>query len=63
MKLSKVDIDNMAKALSDKLLASPGLKDAKKIVNQVKKNLAAEYKRRKNYDKTKRLSGHIRQRL
>ena len=48
MKLSKVDIDNMAKALSDKLLASPGLKDAKKIVNQVKKNLAAEYKRRKN---------------
>ena len=48
MKLSKVDIDNMAKVLSDKLLANPGLKDAKRIVNQVKKNLTAEYKRRKN---------------
>lgn len=48
MKLSKVDIDNMAKALTDKLLANPGLKDAKRIVSQVKKNLTAEYKRRKN---------------
>lgn len=48
MKLSKVDIDNMAKALTDKLLANPGLKDAKRIVVQVKKNLAVEYKRRKN---------------
>lgn len=48
MKLSKVDIDNMAKALTDKLLANPGLRDAKKLVNQVKKNLTAEYKRRKN---------------
>lgn len=48
MKLSKVDIDNMAKALTDKLLGNPGLKDAKRIVAQVKKNLAVEYKRRKN---------------
>lgn len=48
MKLSKTNIDYMAKALTDKLLASPGLKDAKRIVNQVKKNLAAEYKRRRN---------------
>jgi Holliday junction resolvase RusA-like endonuclease len=48
MKLSKVDIDNMAKALTDKLLANAGLANAKKIVVQVKKNLAAEYKRRKN---------------
>lgn len=48
MKLSKVDIDNMAKALTDKLLGNPGLKDAKRIIVQVKKNLAAEYKRRKN---------------
>ena len=46
MKLSKVNIDNMARSLTDKLLASPGLKDAKKIVNQVKKNLVVEYKRR-----------------
>ena len=48
MKLSKANIDNMAKVLTDKLLASPGLKDAKRIVNQVKKNLVAEYKRRKD---------------
>ena len=48
MKLSTKDIDNMAKVLTDKLLASPGLKDAKRIVSQVKKNLVAEYKRRKN---------------
>ena len=48
MKLSKIDIDNMAKALSDKLLCSVGLKDAKKIATQVKKNLLAEDKRRKN---------------
>ncbi len=48
MKLSKNDIDRMARELTDNLLRSPGLKDAKKVVNQVKKNLAAEYKRRKN---------------
>lgn len=48
MKLSKVDIDNMAKALTEKLLMGEGLKNAKKIVNQTKKNLAAETKRRKN---------------
>lgn len=47
MKLSKVDIDNMAKALSNKLLCSVGLKDAKKIATQVKRNLVAEDKRRK----------------
>jgi Holliday junction resolvase RusA-like endonuclease len=48
MKLSKVDIDNMAKALSDKLLCSVGLKNAKKIAAQVKRNLLVETKRRKN---------------
>lgn len=48
MKLTKANIDNMAKALTDKLLACPGLKDAKKIIAGVKKNLVAEYKRRKN---------------
>ena len=48
MKLSRVDIDNMARALTDKLLANPGLRDAKRIVVQVKKNLTVEYKRRKN---------------
>ena len=46
MKLSKVDIDNMAKKLSDKLLCSTGLKNAKKIAAQVKRNLAAESMRR-----------------
>lgn len=48
MKLSKVDIDNMAKVLTDKLLCNVGLSDAKKIVVIVKKNLAVEYKRTKN---------------
>lgn len=48
MKLSKVDIGNMAKALSDKLLCSVGLRDAKRVAAQVKKNLAIEDKRRKN---------------
>lgn len=47
MKLSKVDIDRMAKALSDRLLCSAGLKDAKKIVAQMRRNLLAEDKRRK----------------
>lgn len=48
MKLSKVNIDNMARALTDKLLVCPGLRDAKRIIVQVKKNLVAEYRRRKN---------------
>lgn len=48
MKLSKVDIDNMAQKLTDRLLANAGLANAKRIIVQVKKNLTAEYKRRKN---------------
>lgn len=48
MKLSKVDIDRMAKTLSDRLLAQAGLANAKRIVVKVKKNLVAESKRRKN---------------
>ena len=47
MKLSKKDIENIAKALSDKLLMGEGLKNAKKIAAQVKRNLAAETTRRK----------------
>lgn len=48
MKLSKVDIDKMAEKLTDRLLANAGLRDAKRIIVQVKKNLVVEYKRRKN---------------
>jgi len=48
MKLSKKDIDTMAEKLTDKLLCTAGLKNAKKIVAQVKYNLVAEYERRKN---------------
>lgn len=48
MKLSKKDIDTMAEKLTDKLLCTAGLKNAKKIVAQVKRNLKAEYLRRKN---------------
>lgn len=47
MKLSKVDIDKMAEKLSDKLLCTAGLANAKRIIAQAKKNLMAEYKRRK----------------
>ncbi|MCK5614900.1 hypothetical protein KAR91_74245 [Candidatus Pacearchaeota archaeon] len=47
MKLSKVDINNMAKTLTDKLLCTAGLANAKRIVARIKKNLVAEYKRRK----------------
>ncbi|MCK4448478.1 MAG: hypothetical protein KAW56_15530 [Candidatus Marinimicrobia bacterium] len=48
MKLSKVDIDKMAEKLTNRLLCTAGLANAKKIVAQVKKNLITEYKRRKN---------------
>ena len=47
MKLSKVDIDRMAKVLSDRLLCAAGLKNAKKIVAQMRRNLLAETTRRK----------------
>ena len=48
MKLSKVDLDKMSKALSDKLLCSAGLTNAKKVVAQMRRNLLIENKRRKN---------------
>jgi len=48
MKLTKNDLDRMAKRISDNLLATAGLANAKRIVVQVKKNLMAEAKRRKN---------------
>ena len=48
MKLSKVDIDNKARRLADGLLANAGLKNAKKIVSQIKRYLVAESKKRKN---------------
>lgn len=48
MKLSKVDIDRMAESLSDRLLCTAGLKNGKKIAAQVKRNLLAEDKRRKD---------------
>lgn len=48
MKLSKVDIDKRIESLTAKLLCDPGLKYARKIVAGVKKNLVAEYQRRKN---------------
>jgi len=54
MKLSKVDRDNMAKALTDKLLCTAGLKNAKKIVAQVKRNLKAEYLRRRELNSDSR---------
>ena len=46
MKLSKIQIEKMAKRISDDLLCCAGLKNAKKIVGEVKRNLLAEDKRR-----------------
>ena len=53
MKLSKKDIENMAKAMTDKLLCAAGLKNGKKIAAQVKRNLLAEDKRRKDLRRIK----------
>lgn len=53
MKLSKNDIDRIAKRISDELLCTAGLKNAKKIVGQIKRNLAAEDKRRKDLRRIK----------
>lgn len=47
MKMSKIDIISMAKTLSDRLLCSAGLTNAKKITTLMKRNLLAESKRRK----------------
>jgi len=48
MKLSKKNIDAMAENITRNLLCTAGLKNAKKIVMQVKRNLKAEDLRRKN---------------
>lgn len=53
MKLTKNDLDRMARKISDKLLCTAGLKNAKKIAGQVKRNLLAEDKRRKDLKETK----------
>ncbi len=47
MKLSKISMDKIAKTMSNSLLCSVGLKDAKKIAAQIKRNLLAEDNRRK----------------
>ncbi len=48
MKLSKVDMDNMARRITRDLLCAAGLKNGKKIAAIVKRNLVVEDKRRKN---------------
>ena len=48
MKLSKISIDKIAKTMSNSLLCSVGLKDAKKIAAQIKRNLLAEDERRRD---------------
>ena len=48
LKLTKKNIDSMAENITRDLLCTAGLKNAKKIVAQVKRNLKAEYLRRKN---------------
>ena len=53
MKLSKVDIDNMAGRITRELLCTAGLKNGKKIAAIVKRNLLAEDTRRKNLKEVK----------
>ena len=48
MKWSKNHIDQKIDRLTADLLAEYGLRIAKRIISQVKRNLAAEQKRRKN---------------
>lgn len=47
MKLTAEDLRHKAKRITDDLLCCVGLTNAKKIAAMVKKNLAAEYQRRK----------------
>ncbi len=53
MKLSKVDMDNMAGRITRDLLCCAGLRNAKKIASIVKRNLLAEDKRRKDLKEIK----------
>ena len=46
MKLSKNDLDKIAKSITTDLLCCCGLKNAKKVAIQVKRNLKAEQIRR-----------------
>ena len=48
MKRSKIEIDKKIKSITIDLLAWVGLKNAKKIVVAVRRNLKAEELRRKN---------------
>jgi len=48
MKLTKKNVDLMAEKLTDKLLCTAGLRNAQRIVMQVRRNLKTEYLRRKN---------------
>lgn len=50
MKMSAFSIDNIAKSIADQLLCTVGLQKAKKIAGQVKRNLLAEDRRRKELE-------------
>ena len=47
MKLTLHDINRIAKKTSDNLICTCGLKHAKKVAAQIKRNLLAEEKKRK----------------
>lgn len=50
MKISKIELENKAKRISDNLLCWAGLKKAKQIATMVKRNLVMESDRRKKLD-------------
>ena len=47
MKLTKNDLDRMAEKITFNLICTAGLKNAKKIAMQIKRNLRAEEEKRK----------------
>ena len=47
MKLTKNDLDRMAEKITFNLICTAGLKNAKKIARQIKRNLKAEEEKRK----------------
>lgn len=53
MKLTKNDLDRMARKITFELLATAGLKNGKKIASIVKRSLLAEDKRRKDLKEKK----------
>lgn len=51
MKRSRLELENKARVMTEDLFMWAGLKNAKKIVTMIRKNLKVESDRRKNLEK------------